>query len=94
MLKLRALIALKDLIIALTKHPVTEGSRKDIGISVLGIPDLYVFLIGIYAEPDIGGKGPGRGGPGEEIEILVLGLESYYGRTLLHHLIALGYLMG
>ena len=60
---------------------------KDVGF--LAAADLHIVLVRIDAERDVGGKGPRRGGPREDIRVLILYLKFGDGGAFLYVLIAL-----
>ena len=55
---------------------------------------LGIFQIRMHAKRHIGGEGPGRCGPSQEIALFSLDFKANYRRALLHFLVALRYLMG
>ena len=80
-----------------SEDSVQKSLCHDVGITVAGL-HLHIGLRRIHAECQVGGQGPGRGGPCQEIILLFafchLRLETDDGRALLYGLISLSYLVG
>ena len=97
-LQVLAPVGLEDLIgrcSVLCKAPenrVRKSSCNVIGKAVSGLY-LLVLILRVHAERDVGGKGPGGSGPGEEVGILSLCLEADDSRPVLDGLVALRHLM-
>ena len=97
-LQILSYIFLQDLIGRLSffpkaaQHLVKQGLGHIIGIAVRRL-HLHISVLRVHAEAHVGGQGPGRGGPCQEISVLALYLKADDRRALLHRLVALGYLM-
>ena len=94
-----ALVALQDLIGGfavfreLSENGVAEFGGDVVRVSV-GRLDLDVLVGRAHAERDVGGQGPGRRGPGEEIGVLIFDLETDDGGTLFDVFVALRHFVG
>ena len=98
--KILALEALKHFIgldaVLLIAERAEHGIHKSLGyiISIAARRlDLAIGLVGVDAEGDVGGQGPGGGRPRKEISVLALDLEADYCRALLDGLVALSHLV-
>ena len=70
------------------EHLFAQSGGKVVGI--LAEAGFDVFLVGVDAEGNVAGKGPGGGGPGEEVGVFPFGTEAHHSRALLDVFIALG----
>ena len=75
------------------QNGIQQGLCHVIRISVCRLY-LAVGLLRVHAERQVGGQGPGRGGPGQEVSVLSHSLKAHNGGTLLYGLIPLGHLLG
>ena len=87
-----ALVVLKYFVIP-AQHRIRQGLCNIIGIAVPG-PYLHIILHRVHTEGQVAWKGPGRGGPCQDIGVLVLYLKPRDGGAFLYILIALGHLVG
>ena len=89
---------------ALPGHFLQDGyflARKDLLHQGLGHDEVLtlaaqaaVGILGVHAQGQVGGQGPGGGGPGQEGGILhILDLEAHDGGDFLNVLVALGHLV-
>ncbi len=75
-----------------SEHLVEQAAGHHIGIAI-GCLHLRIVEVRVHTETGVRWKGPWRGRPCEEVEILILRLEADNGGALGQLLIALGYLM-
>ena len=75
------------------ENGVREGLGDVVGVTVRRL-DLDVGVGRAHAESDVGGQGPGRRGPCEEVCVLTLDLEADDGGTLFDVLVALRHFVG
>ena len=81
------------LIRQMAQHRIQQRGGEDVGIAVGGL-HFCVFVVGVHAQGGVGQQRPGRGGPRQEVRVLVLFLEADDGGALLHGLVALRHLVG
>ena len=75
------------------EHGVREGLGDVVRVTVRRL-DLDVGVGRAHAESDVGGQGPGRRGPCEEVCVLIFDLEADDGGTFLDVLVALRHFVG
>ena len=90
-LQVGTLHALQDLVIA-SQIRLHQRFRHVVGI--IALLHLHIVQVRVHAEADVGRKGPGCGGPCEEVSVLSLHLEADRRGALLDVLIALCHLVG
>ena len=89
--QLRALVGGYRLYLVLAHHRLYQLAGH---YAYAAVPlELQVVLLGVYAQRDVGGQGPGGRGPGHQVLILTLYLEAHEGGGVLHVLVALRDLM-
>ena len=91
-LQVPALVGFQHLIV-LAQHSICQCLGNIVGIAVACL-DLYIVFLGVHAQGQVAGKGPGGGGPCQDVGVLPLCLEAGNGRALLYILIPLSHLMG
>ena len=83
---------LQDLNLPVTKDLLRQGPGHDVGLALSLQP--AVGVLRVHAQGQVAGQGPGGGGPGQQVGILLsLHLEADEGGGFLHVLVSLGYLV-